>query len=753
MARADELSRVIRVIQLLGWSCLTALHSKGNRALLGPGVAIGAGLVATVGFFALKGPAPETGELVRFVGRFHTLLIHLPIGVLLLVASAEPLSLFRPVRERLDPMWGLLLPFLSVTACVGFTLGLLLAYPGGFPPNLLEAHKNGTFVGVLGCSLLPLAWLFVERGIAHTRHLYRGLLLATVTAISLGAHHGGSMTRGEDYLVKYAPRFAQKWLGYEPKVTSDEEASEAVSEPLLFDHVVAPILKAKCVKCHGEETQKGALRVDTLDKILLGGDAGPAVIGGRAEASPLVTRMRLPRNHDERMPPADEPDISDAEISLIAFWIDRGANPSLRVRDSLPPDSVRELLWEAVRDQLPGATTPTALSATPLESAIPSSVPSSEPAVGQPLTTSESGYVYQDLVAPVLSANCIGCHGDNKQKGKLRVDSLEGLLAGGKGGPALIAGKADASPLVQTMRLPLDHPDHMPPRKESQPSAREIELIAYWVGAGASPSQQTKDLPAKLRGATSKPQSGSTASSSTSSVAPRPSASVSVAPSPWTPTEVEPEPALAQVPASVELFEQVVQPMLVKRCGLCHEGASGSGGLLVSPLAELRKGGDSGPALAPGQADQSLLVSRILLPTDSDEHMPPKDLPQLTVGEFTLLRLWITRGAKQHDSAARDELPRATHASVIAFAGEAPSTPAVASAQPSAAPKPSSNAVTTSSSTPTPLTQPPGGGCAGCAVDGSSSRELGLGFAWAFVGLAALRRRYSSMVASQKRRG
>ena len=64
---------------------------------------MGAGLVATVGFFALKGPAPETGELVRFVGRFHTLLIHLPIGVLLLVASAEPLSLFRPVRERLDP--------------------------------------------------------------------------------------------------------------------------------------------------------------------------------------------------------------------------------------------------------------------------------------------------------------------------------------------------------------------------------------------------------------------------------------------------------------------------------------------------------------------------------------------------------------------------------------------------------------------------------------------------------------------------
>jgi mono/diheme cytochrome c family protein len=705
-------------------------------------------LIATVGFFALKGPAPEAGELLRFVGRFHTLLIHLPIGVLLLVASAEPFTLFRAIRERLDPMWGLLLPFLSVTACVGFTLGLVLAYPGGFPPNLLEAHKNGTFVGVLGCALLPLAWLFVERGVAHMRHVYRGLLLATVTAISLGAHHGGSMTRGEDYLVKYAPRFAQKWLGYEPKVAS-EEAVEAVSEPLLYDHVVLPILKAKCVKCHGEETQKGTLRVDTLERLLAGGDTGPAVIGGRGDTSLLVTRMRLPRNHDERMPPADEPDVSEAEISLVAFWIDRGANATLRVRDSLPPDSVRELLWNTVSDQTPGATTPTAHSATSTPTT--PAATSGEPAVVQP--SGEGGYVYQDHVAPVLRANCVSCHGENKQKGKLRVDSLEALLAGGKGGPAVIAGMADASPLLQTMRLPLDHPDHMPPRKEAQPTSRDVELIAYWVGAGASPSQPAKELPAKLRGATSAPSGPTPIAPRTTPPTPKPSASATVAPSPWAPTELDPEPALERVPANVELFEQVIEPMLVKRCGLCHEGASGSGGLLVSPLAELRKGGDSGPAVAPGQADQSLLVARVVLPLDSDEHMPPKDLAQLTVGEFTLLRTWITRGAKQHDIAARDELPRATHASVIAFAGEAPSTPAVASAQPSASPKPSSSAATISSSTPSPIMQPPGGGCAGCVVAGSSGRELGLGFAWAFIGLGALRRRHRSMVASQKRRG
>lgn len=692
---------------------------------IGAALALASGLFALVAFFALKGPEPDAGESVRFVGRFHTLLIHLPIGLLLLVAMAEPLTFFRSMRERIDPMWGLVLPFLSITATAAFTVGLLLAYPGGFPPSLLEAHKNGTFAGVLGCALLPVAWTAVERGMKHARHAFRGALLVTTALLSLGAHHGGSMTRGEDYLVKHAPSFVQKWMGYEAPEAAPQ-AEEAGAEPLLYDHVVAPILRAKCVKCHGAETAKGNLRVDDIDKLFQGGENGPAISRGRGEASLLVSRMRLPRDHDERMPPADEPDVTEAEIALITFWIDRGGEVSLRVKDSLPPDEVRDLLRDAVKDVLPGSvkSTPTsAPSSTPSADPEPSTSPDPEPGPTESPQPPSDGLVYRDVVAPMLAAKCESCHGAEKQKKKLRVDSIDAMLAGGRGGPAVVAGNPEASSLVSLMKLPLDHADHMPPKKDPQPSDREVETVALWIKDGAKESMEISKLPAHLRGAkaapsaqptstpTAQPTSTPTATPTTSNTT-EPTASAS---------QPEPDVTVRSLPSKVALFEDVVAPMLVKKCGLCHEGASGSGGFLVVPHAALLKGGDGGPGVVPNDFAKSLALARIHLPLSSDEHMPPQNLAQLGRSDLAVFEYWISRGAREQDVLAREDLPASVFASVFTYApkeepGPAPS--ASASASSSAAP----SATASASATPPPSVAPSGGGCAGCATSHESTK-------------------------------
>jgi mono/diheme cytochrome c family protein len=84
----------------------------------------------------------------------------------------------------------------------------------------------------------------------------------------------------------------------------------------------------------------------------------------------------------------------------------------------------------------------------------------------------------------VLERYCAGCHGAERQKGRLRLDSLAHLLAGGASGPVVVPGDPEASPLFRRLLLPLDTEDHMPPAGKPQPSAAEIERLRAWIRAG-----------------------------------------------------------------------------------------------------------------------------------------------------------------------------------------------------------------------------------------------------------------------------
>src|SRR4051812_46707205 len=68
-------------------------------------------------------------------------------------------------------------------------------------------------------------------------------------------------------------------------------------------------------------------------------------------------------------------------------------------------------------------------------------------------------------VQPILAENCYKCHGPEKQKGKLRLDTLEGFTKGGKDGKAFTAGAPEESPLYLRVVLPTGHDDLMPPEE------------------------------------------------------------------------------------------------------------------------------------------------------------------------------------------------------------------------------------------------------------------------------------------------
>lgn len=306
--------------------------------------AVGA-VLALATYFGLASGAP----LLPFVGRFHPLVVHLPIGVVFLAFVVEAAALREGVRrKKLEPALTVVLTFLVVSAVAAFVVGLLLGRTGDYPQKLLGKHRTLTLFAVLLSSGV-LAAFAAHKSRGLPRPVYQGLLVLTIVVMGLGGHVGGSLSRGEGYLFELAPSFVQDLAGYHPKPKADPApaAPTPTSDPLVWDAVVFPALKAKCGECHLGEKKKGGLRVDTIDDLVKGGLGGPAIVRGDAQKSPLVERTKLPKDSDDHMPPDDKPGFSPAELAAIEFFIDRGAPKDLKVKDALAPPAARGALEAA----------------------------------------------------------------------------------------------------------------------------------------------------------------------------------------------------------------------------------------------------------------------------------------------------------------------------------------------------------------------------------------------------------------------
>ena len=86
--------------------------------------------------------------------------------------------------------------------------------------------------------------------------------------------------------------------------------------------------------------------------------------------------------------------------------------------------------------------------------------------------------------------------------------------------------------------------------------------------------------------------------------------------------------ASAAPPSAADLafYEQTVKPILAGACFECHshETKKFKGGLALDSAAAIHKGGDTGSAIVPGDAEKSLLIKAVRY-TDPDLQMPPKN--------------------------------------------------------------------------------------------------------------------------------
>ena len=108
--------------------------------------------------------------------------------------------------------------------------------------------------------------------------------------------------------------------------------------------------------------------------------------------------------------------------------------------------------------------------------------------VSKPVPRSDPAFFYGAHIEPIFVAHCYECHGPDKQKGRLRLDSYASLMRGGKHGPVIKAGNAKGSEILRRVTLPPSDDDAMPPQGKRPLAANEIKLLELWIAAGASPT-------------------------------------------------------------------------------------------------------------------------------------------------------------------------------------------------------------------------------------------------------------------------
>src|SRR5712692_4482322 len=108
---------------------------------------------------------------------------------------------------------------------------------------------------------------------------------------------------------------------------------------------------------------------------------------------------------------------------------------------------------------------------------------------------------FDGVALRIFENHCTACHNPGKFKGNLKLDTYEGVLAGGKSGPVVLAANPGSSELLKRVHLPLEDKAHMPPKGKTPLTDDEMAVLAWWIDAGVPKSGTLRErkAPAEIR--------------------------------------------------------------------------------------------------------------------------------------------------------------------------------------------------------------------------------------------------------------
>ncbi|MBX3238347.1 MAG: hypothetical protein KIT80_06140 [Chitinophagaceae bacterium] len=259
-----------------------------------------------------------------FFGHLHPLIVHLPVGILLLVFVLE-WGLPKRKRQLLHEAIVFMLGLGFITAVFSCVAGWLLGMQGQYDATTLNLHR---WIGVAVAVISGLCWWLKKKAVFQPRAVtyYTVFLILLCTSLLLTGHFGGTMTHGEDYLTGI-------WGEEKEDPVWAAGPIENVDEASVYSDLVQRVFHEKCYSCHSAKKVKGGLRVDEEKRLFKGGKHGIVIKPGSPKESELLIRILLPEDDDKRMPPKKEKALTREEIALLQWWIQNGADTRKRVNE------------------------------------------------------------------------------------------------------------------------------------------------------------------------------------------------------------------------------------------------------------------------------------------------------------------------------------------------------------------------------------------------------------------------------------
>jgi uncharacterized membrane protein/mono/diheme cytochrome c family protein len=293
--------------------------------------------------------------ITEFIGRFHVLLVHLPIGFLLIGLLLQWLSSKEKYHISQEVIKVVILSGM-IAAILSCITGYLLSLNGDYDEDLVGWHMW------MGISVASISFLLYAKIISGRFDIwYKILSVALLLVILVTGHLGGSLTHGSDYLTAPLSDSTDSVVIPKKKIANIQEAN-------VYADVIQPMLQTRCYSCHGEKKQKNNLRLDSPEWILKGGKHG-AIINANPEESKLIKRLLLPREDDDHMPPKQKPQLNEKEIALIHWWIDEGTDFNKKVKDLKQPEIIKPYLLALQSDHAEEKKAIAIIPADPVEKA------------------------------------------------------------------------------------------------------------------------------------------------------------------------------------------------------------------------------------------------------------------------------------------------------------------------------------------------------------------------------------------------
>mgnify|MGYP001823079574 FL=1 len=239
------------------------------------------------------------------IANLHPLVVHLPIGILIIGFLLELLYRNKPSDIANDIIQKVL--FIgAISAIVSVGTGWLLGDNGGYDETLLFRHR---WLSVVVTVLAVVLYFVKKSNLVFANSLYMPLYIVVLVLIGITGHYGGSMTHGEDFL------FTDSSI----KKVVIEDAEQAN----VYTDIIQPIFNNKCVSCHNPAKIKGGLLMDTKENLLAGGDSGSILdSSSQGQVSLFLQRLHLPLEDEDHMPPKGKVQPTSEELALMDWWMD-----------------------------------------------------------------------------------------------------------------------------------------------------------------------------------------------------------------------------------------------------------------------------------------------------------------------------------------------------------------------------------------------------------------------------------------------